>query len=116
MPVTLGRSPYWIGGILGGATAKIVPDDAPVPPGHGVYTAWAHGYPAAVNVGSARRSRLVAACSWRHTFETVDALVGQMRRVIVDRPLPCHAQQKVEHVRIRPGRAGGAGPGRAGAG
>jgi riboflavin kinase/FMN adenylyltransferase len=32
-------------------TANIVPDDRFAVPGHGVYAAWAHGYPAAVNVG-----------------------------------------------------------------
>ena len=32
-------------------TANIVPDDSLVSPGHGVYAAWAHGHPAAVNVG-----------------------------------------------------------------
>jgi riboflavin kinase/FMN adenylyltransferase len=36
---------------LGMPTANIVPDDALACPGHGVYAAWAHGYPAAVNVG-----------------------------------------------------------------
>src|SRR4029079_366196 len=36
---------------LGVPTANLVPDDALVTPGHGVYAAWAHGYPAAVNVG-----------------------------------------------------------------
>ena len=36
---------------LGMPTANIVPDDSLVSPGHGVYAAWAHGYPAAVNVG-----------------------------------------------------------------
>jgi riboflavin kinase / FMN adenylyltransferase len=36
---------------LGVPTANIVPDDRLVCPGHGVYAAWAHGYPAAVNVG-----------------------------------------------------------------
>ena len=36
---------------LGMPTANIVPDDKLVSPGHGVYAAWAHGYPAAVNVG-----------------------------------------------------------------
>jgi riboflavin kinase/FMN adenylyltransferase len=36
---------------LGMPTANIVPDDSLVCPGHGVYAAWAHGYPAAVNVG-----------------------------------------------------------------
>ena len=32
-------------------TANLVPDERFVVPGHGVYAAWAHGYPAAVNVG-----------------------------------------------------------------
>jgi riboflavin kinase/FMN adenylyltransferase len=36
---------------LGMPTANIVPDDRLACPGHGVYAAWAHGYPAAVNVG-----------------------------------------------------------------
>jgi riboflavin kinase/FMN adenylyltransferase len=36
---------------LGMPTANIVPDDRFAVPGHGVYAAWAHGYPAAVNVG-----------------------------------------------------------------
>ena len=36
---------------LGMPTANIVPDDRLVHPGHGVYAAWAHGHPAAVNVG-----------------------------------------------------------------
>jgi riboflavin kinase/FMN adenylyltransferase len=36
---------------LGMPTANIVPDDRLVTPGHGVYAAWAHGRPAAVNVG-----------------------------------------------------------------
>jgi riboflavin kinase / FMN adenylyltransferase len=36
---------------LGFPTANIVPDDKLAYPGHGVYAAWAHGQPAAVNVG-----------------------------------------------------------------
>src|SRR3954471_15024521 len=36
---------------LGMPTANIVPDDHLAVPGHGVYAAWAHGHPAAVNVG-----------------------------------------------------------------
>jgi len=36
---------------LGMPTANIVPDDALICPSHGVYAAWAHGHPAAVNVG-----------------------------------------------------------------
>ncbi len=36
---------------LGVPTANIVPDPRLAVPGHGVYAAWAHGHPAAVNVG-----------------------------------------------------------------
>jgi riboflavin kinase/FMN adenylyltransferase len=36
---------------LGMRTANLVPADAYVCPGHGVYAAWANGHPAAVNVG-----------------------------------------------------------------
>ena len=36
---------------LGMPTANIVPDDRLACPGHGVYAPWAHGRPAAVNVG-----------------------------------------------------------------
>jgi riboflavin kinase/FMN adenylyltransferase len=36
---------------LGMPTANIVPDPQHQVPGHGVYAAWAHGHPAAVNVG-----------------------------------------------------------------
>lgn len=36
---------------LGFPTANIVPEDWLAVPGHGVYAAWAHGHPAAVNVG-----------------------------------------------------------------
>jgi riboflavin kinase/FMN adenylyltransferase len=36
---------------LGMPTANLVPDDRSVVPGHGVYAGWAHGRPAAVNVG-----------------------------------------------------------------
>jgi riboflavin kinase/FMN adenylyltransferase len=36
---------------LGFPTANVVPDDHLAVPGHGVYSAWAHGHPAAVNVG-----------------------------------------------------------------
>jgi riboflavin kinase / FMN adenylyltransferase len=36
---------------LGFPTANLVPDEAFVHPGHGVYAAWAHGHCAAVNVG-----------------------------------------------------------------
>jgi riboflavin kinase/FMN adenylyltransferase len=36
---------------LGFPTANIVPGEKQAVPGHGVYAAWAHGHPAAVNVG-----------------------------------------------------------------
>jgi riboflavin kinase / FMN adenylyltransferase len=36
---------------LGMPTANLVPDERYVVPGHGVYAAWAHDHPAAVNVG-----------------------------------------------------------------
>ena len=39
------------GRTLGVPTANLVPDDRFAHPGYGVYAAWAHGYPAAVNVG-----------------------------------------------------------------
>ena len=40
-----------VGRNLGIPTANIVPADGLVCPGHGIYAAWAHGHPAAVNVG-----------------------------------------------------------------
>jgi riboflavin kinase/FMN adenylyltransferase len=90
---------------LGMPTANIVPDDRLVTPGHGVYAAWAHGHPAAVNVGvrptfDTGRGLLVEAYLldfegdlYGHTlriaflermrgekrFESVDDLVAQMR-------------------------------------
>jgi riboflavin kinase/FMN adenylyltransferase len=90
---------------LGMPTANIVPDNAFAAPGHGVYAAWAHGHPAAVNVGvrptfDTGRGLLVEAYLldfdgdlYGHTlriaflermrgekrFESVDDLVAQMR-------------------------------------
>jgi riboflavin kinase/FMN adenylyltransferase len=90
---------------LGMPTANIVPDDALVTPGHGVYAAWAHGHPAAVNVGvrptfDTGRGLLVEAylldfsgdlygqtlriaflerMRGEKRFESVDDLVAQMR-------------------------------------
>jgi riboflavin kinase / FMN adenylyltransferase len=97
------------GRTLGMPTANIVPDDALVSPGHGVYAAWAHGYPAAVNVGvrptfDTGRGLLVEAyligfegdlygetlriaflerMRGEKRFESVDALVEQMNRDVV---------------------------------
>jgi riboflavin kinase/FMN adenylyltransferase len=90
---------------LGMPTANIVPDDALASPGHGVYAAWAHGHPAAVNVGvrptfDTGRGLLVEAylldfegdlygqtlriaflerMRGEKRFESVDDLVAQMR-------------------------------------
>jgi riboflavin kinase / FMN adenylyltransferase len=91
---------------LGYPTANLVPDDRLVHPGHGVYAAWAHGYPAAVNVGvrpqfESGRGLLVEAhligfegdlygqtlriaflerMRGERRFESVEALVEQMDR------------------------------------
>jgi riboflavin kinase/FMN adenylyltransferase len=90
---------------LGMPTANIVPDDSLVCPGHGVYAAWAHGYPAAVNVGvrptfetgrgllveahligfdgdlygETLRIAFVERMRGERRFESVDALVEQMK-------------------------------------
>jgi riboflavin kinase / FMN adenylyltransferase len=93
---------------LGIPTANIVPDDAYVVPGHGVYAATAQGHPAAVNVGvrptfETGRGLLVEAhligfdgdlygetlrigfierLRGEERFESVDELVEQMNRDI----------------------------------
>jgi riboflavin kinase / FMN adenylyltransferase len=95
---------------LGFPTANIVPSDHLAHPGHGVYAAWAHGHMAAVNVGvrptfETGRGLLVEAylidfegdlygetlriafasrLRGERRFETVDALVDQMRRDVED--------------------------------
>jgi riboflavin kinase/FMN adenylyltransferase len=94
---------------LGMPTANIVPDDRLVTPGHGVYAAWAHGHPAAVNVGvrptfETGRGLLVEAhlidfegdiygetlriaflerMRGERRFETADALVEQMKKDVL---------------------------------
>lgn len=91
---------------LGFPTANIVPDDRLVVPGHGVYAAWAHGYPAAVNVGvrpmfetgrgllieaylldfdgdlygQTLRIAFVERLRGEKRFESVEALIEQMKR------------------------------------
>jgi riboflavin kinase/FMN adenylyltransferase len=84
------------GRTLGMPTANLVPDDAYVCPGHGVYAAWAHpmpspahaaeprasGYPAAVNVGvrptfDTGRGLLVEA----HLIDFDDDLYGHTLRI-----------------------------------
>ena len=94
------------GRTLGMPTANLVPDDRLVYPGHGVYAAWAHGYPAAVNVGvrptfdtgrgplvevhligfegdlygEPLRVAFVERMRGERRFESVEALVEQMQR------------------------------------
>lgn len=91
---------------LGMPTANIVPDDRLACPGHGVYAAWAHGHPAAVNVGvrptfdtgrgllveahlldfaadlygETLRVAFVERLRGERRFESTDALVDQMQR------------------------------------
>jgi riboflavin kinase / FMN adenylyltransferase len=98
------------GRTLGMPTANLVPDDAYVSPGHGVYAAWAHGYPAAVNVGvrpqfETGRGLLVEAhligfegdiygetlriaflerLRGERRFDSVDELVAQMNRDVAE--------------------------------
>jgi riboflavin kinase/FMN adenylyltransferase len=57
---------------LGMPTANLVPDERYVVPGHGVYAAWAHGFPAAVNVGV------------RPTFETGRGLLVEAHLIGFD--------------------------------
>jgi riboflavin kinase / FMN adenylyltransferase len=63
------------GHALGFPTANIVPDDALVAPGHGVYAAFANGHPAAVNVGV------------RPSFETGRGLLVEAYLIDFDRDL-----------------------------
>jgi riboflavin kinase/FMN adenylyltransferase len=91
---------------LGIPTANLVPDDAYVTPGHGVYAGWANGHPAAINVGvrptfESGRGLLVEAylidfdediygetlriaflerLRGEKRFDSVEELVAQMRR------------------------------------
>ncbi len=70
------------GRTLGMPTANLVPDDAYVCPGHGVYAAWAGGHPAAVNVGvrptfDTGRGLLVEA----HLIDFEGDLYGQTLRI-----------------------------------
>jgi riboflavin kinase/FMN adenylyltransferase len=105
------------GRTLGVPTANLVPDEAFVHPGHGVYAAWAHGHCAAVNVGvrpqfQTGRGLLVEAylidfegdiygetlriafierLRGERRFESVDALVEQMKRDISEAESICAA-------------------------
>jgi riboflavin kinase/FMN adenylyltransferase len=94
------------GRTLGMPTANLIPDDALVHPGHGIYAAWAHGYPAAVSIGvrptfetgrgvliethlidfsgdlygETLRVAFVERLRGEKRFESVDELVEQMNR------------------------------------
>jgi len=94
------------GRALGVPTANLVPDDRLAVPGHGVYAGWAHGHPAAINVGvrpqfQTGRGLLIEAylldfegdlygqtlriaflerLRGEKRFDSVDDLVAQMRR------------------------------------
>jgi riboflavin kinase / FMN adenylyltransferase len=94
------------GRTLGMPTANLVPDDRIAVPGHGVYAGWAHGHPAAINVGvrptfQTGRGLLIEAylldfdgdlygqtlrvaflerLRGEKRFESVDELVAQMKR------------------------------------
>jgi riboflavin kinase/FMN adenylyltransferase len=102
---------------LGVPTANLVPDERFVHPGHGVYAAWAHGHAAAVNVGvrpqfQTGRGLLVEAyligfdgdlygetlriafakrLRGERRFDSVDALVEQMKRDIAEAERVCAA-------------------------
>ena len=93
------------GRTLGLPTANLVPDDALQVPGHGVYAGWAHGHPAAINVGvrpmfqtgrgllieaylldfegdlygQTLRIAFIERLRGEKRFESVDELVAQMR-------------------------------------
>jgi riboflavin kinase/FMN adenylyltransferase len=105
------------GRTLGVPTANLVPDERYVHPGHGVYAAWAHGHAAAVNVGvrpqfqtgrgllveaylidfdgdlygETLRVAFVKRLRGERRFESVDALVEQMKRDIDEAERVCAA-------------------------
>jgi riboflavin kinase/FMN adenylyltransferase len=102
---------------LGMPTANLVPDDLQAVPGHGVYAGWAHGHPAAINVGvrptfQTGRGLLIEAhlldfdgdlygqtlriaflerLRGEKRFESVEALVEQMNRDVDDARAICAA-------------------------
>jgi riboflavin kinase / FMN adenylyltransferase len=105
------------GRTLGVPTANLIPDEDYVHPGHGVYAAWAQGHPAAVNVGvrpqfqtgrgllveaylidfegdlygQALRVAFVKRLRGERRFDSVDALVDQMKRDIAEAERVCAA-------------------------
>jgi riboflavin kinase/FMN adenylyltransferase len=119
---------------LGMPTANIVPDDLLVAPGHGVYAGWAHGYPAAINVGvrptfetgrglliepyligfegdlygETLRIAFVERMRGERRFESVDALVEQMQADVAQAEAICAAESTVDRrqsTEVRPGKS-----------
>jgi riboflavin kinase/FMN adenylyltransferase len=108
------------GRTLGFPTANIVPDEALVCPGHGVYAAFADGGAAAVNVGvrptfgtgravlveaylldrdvdlygQTLKIDFVARLRGERRFDSVDALVAQMRRDVAQTRQVCDTSRK----------------------
>jgi riboflavin kinase/FMN adenylyltransferase len=102
---------------LGVPTANLIPDEAFVHPGHGVYAAWAHGHAAAVNVGvrpqfqtgrgllaeayligfdgdlygETLRVAFAKRLRGERRFESVELLVEQMKRDIAEAERVCAA-------------------------
>jgi riboflavin kinase/FMN adenylyltransferase len=107
------------GRTLGMPTANFVPDDRLAVPGHGVYAGWAHGHPAAINVGvrptfQTGRGLLIEAylldfdgdlygqtlriaflerLRGEKRFESVDKLVEQMKRDVEQARAICASAQ-----------------------
>jgi len=105
---------------LGFPTANVVPDDRLAIPGHGVYAAFAHGVPAAVNVGvrptfesgrgvlieaylidreedlygSLLRVAFVARLRGERRFAGVEELIAQMRIDVEDAKRVCASFQR----------------------
>jgi len=103
------------GRTLGFPTANLVPDEAYVYPGHGIYAAFANGMPAAVNVGvrptfetgrgvlietyvideeldlygKTLRVAFIARLRGEKRFESVDELVAQMHRDVEEAKKLC---------------------------
>jgi riboflavin kinase/FMN adenylyltransferase len=107
------------GRTLGMPTANLVPDDHLAVPGHGVYAGWAHGQPTAINVGvrptfqtgrgllieaylldfdgdlygQTLRIAFIERLRGEKRFESVDELVGQMKRDVEQARAICATPQ-----------------------
>ena len=117
---------------LGFPTANVVPDDSLVPPGHGVFAAFANGHPAAVNVGvrptfETGRGLLVEAylidrdddlygrqlriafikrLRGERRFPSAEELVEQMKRDVEQARRVCEGFRGPESIRAEPGAGG----------